>query len=86
MTTIREIELAPSHGAAGMGKAITSMARRVASRYNDWAAEDVQLKSESLESSIHRRVLDLPADSLARKNGVARGDKEELLPMETTHI
>ena len=39
MMTRREAELSSSHGAVGTGKTITSMARRVASRYGNWVVE-----------------------------------------------
>jgi hypothetical protein len=82
MTIWCEAELSPSHGVAGTGEAVTSMARREASRYGDWAVEDAQSKLELLaqESSSHRRALDQPAACLAEKKGVARGDRQELLP------
>jgi hypothetical protein len=58
----------------------------VSSRYGDWAVEDVQSRSGSPESSIHHRALDLPVNCLAGKKGEARGDREELLPVETARI
>ena len=73
-------EVSPTHGTVDTGEAVTSMARRAVSRYGDWPAEGVQSKSRSLECSIQRRALDLPADGLAGKKGAARGDRVELLP------
>jgi hypothetical protein len=84
MTAGHEAETFPSHE----GEVITSMARRAASRYgdDDRAVEDAQSKSGLLMSSIQRRALDLPADCMAGKKGVARGDRDELLPLQGAPI
>jgi hypothetical protein len=60
------------------------MARRASSRYGDWATGDAQSKPESPESSLQRRALERPSDCLAGRKGVARGDRVELLPEETS--
>jgi hypothetical protein len=86
VTTGHEAKHSPSHGAACVDEAGTSMARRAASRYGDWATGDAQSKSESLESSIHCRALEQPENCLVGRKGVARGNSEELLPKETSLV